>query len=356
MKVCIFGAGAVGGHIATRLINAGADEISIVARGAMLKAIRERGLTLRSNGKEEIHVQPKIATDDPSTLPPQDVVLVTVKAHALSAAAPAIGKLLAANGVAVFLLNGIPWWFQHGFKAGASTLPLLDPDGALWREVKAERALGCVVLSPNDMVEPGVIVHNGAHKLVIGEPDNTTTPRLQAVVEMLKRGNMDAQISNDLRKDIWQKLSLNASGNTVTAITLNDLAQVGADEGLVTVSVNVMKETLAVAAAQGWEQRRPLGRHMAVGDAGRQRVAALQQERVLRREVERERRRIGLIPALQIDAGRTGRSRHGMRGADGTNPGLRARTRHRHADHRRHATAAARTRPLVPHKVKAIEK
>lgn len=255
MKVCIFGAGAVGGHIATRLINAGADEISIVARGAMLKAIRERGLTLRSNGKEEIHVQPKTATDDASTLPPQDVVLVTVKAHALSAAAPAIGKLLAANGVAVFLLNGIPWWFQHGFKAGASTLPLLDADGALWREVKAERALGCVVLSPNDMVEPGVIVHNGAHKLVIGEPDNTTTPRLQAVVDMIKRGNMDAQISNDLRKDIWQKLSLNASGNTVTAITLNDLAQVGADEGLVTVSVNVMKETLAVAAAQGWDLR-----------------------------------------------------------------------------------------------------
>ena len=130
MKVCIFGAGAVGGHIATRLINAGADEISIVARGAMFKAIRERGLTLRSNGKEEIHVKPKSATDDPSTLPPQDVVLVTVKAYALGAAAPAIAKLLAPNGIAVFLLNGIPWWFQHGFKGAAGTLPLLDPDGA----------------------------------------------------------------------------------------------------------------------------------------------------------------------------------------------------------------------------------
>ena len=135
MKVCIFGAGAVGGHIATRLINAGADEISIVARGAMLKAIRERGITLRSNGKEEIHVKPKSATDDPSTLPPQDVVLVTVKAYALGAAAPAIAKLLAPNGIAVFLLNGIPWWFQHGFKGATGTLPLLDPDGALWRDM-----------------------------------------------------------------------------------------------------------------------------------------------------------------------------------------------------------------------------
>ena len=129
--------------------------------------------------------------------------------------------------------------------------------GAGHRVIFIERArhlLGAGQPDPIE-VEPGVIVHNGAHKLVIGEPDNTTTPRLQAVIEMLKRGNMDAQISNDLRKDIWQKLSLNASGNTVTAITLNDLAQVGADEGLVTVSVNVMKETLAVAAAQGWDLR-----------------------------------------------------------------------------------------------------
>lgn len=255
MKVCIFGAGAVGGHIATRLLNAGADEISIVARGAMLKAIRERGLTLRSNGKEEIHVKPQIATDDAATLPPQDVVLVTVKAYALSAAAPAIGKLLAPNGVAVFLLNGIPWWFQRGLKGKSGTLPLLDPDGALWREVKVERTLGCVVLSPNDMVEPGLIVHNGGNHLMIGEPDNSTTPRLTAVIDMFKRGGVDARISNDLRKDIWQKLCLNASGNTVTAMTRNDLAQVGADDGLVTVSVNIMKETLAVAAAQGWDLR-----------------------------------------------------------------------------------------------------
>lgn len=257
MKVCIFGAGAVGGHIATRLIDANVkdDEISIVARGSMLKAIRERGLTLRSNGKEEFHVKPKIVTDDPATLPPQDVVLVTVKAHALTAAAPAIGKLLKPDGVAVFLLNGIPWWFQHGYKGATGTLPLLDPDGALWREVKPERTLGCVVFSPNDMVEPGVIVHTGQSYLTIGEPDNKTTPRLQAVADMLKRGNVEARISNDLRREIWQKLCLNASGNTVSAITHNDLAQVGADDGLVTISVNIMKETLAVAAAQGWDLR-----------------------------------------------------------------------------------------------------
>lgn len=255
MKVCIFGVGAVGGHIATRLLNANADEISLVARGAMLKAIRERGLTLRSNGKEELHAKPKIVTDDPSTLPPQDLVLVTVKAPALSAAAPAIGKLLAPGGAAIFLLNGIPWWWRHGVAGAGGTLPLLDPDGALWREVKAERTLGCVVLSPNDMVEPGLIVHTGGNHLMLGEPDNSASPRLKAAIEMFTRGGMEARLSTDLRRDVWQKLCLNASGNTVTALTRSDLAQVGADEGLCTVSINVMKETLAVAAAQGWDLR-----------------------------------------------------------------------------------------------------
>jgi 2-dehydropantoate 2-reductase len=255
MKVCIFGVGAVGGHIATRLINAGADEISLVARGAMLKAIRERGLTLRSNGKEEFHVKPPLATDDPATLPPQDLVLVTVKAHAVAAAAPAIGKLIAPGGAAIFLLNGIPWWFQHGRAGAKGTLPLLDPDGALWREVTPERTLGCVVSSPNDMVEPGVIVHNGGNHLMVGEPDNSTTPRLEAAIAMFKRGGIDARLSNDLRRDIWQKLCLNASGNTVTAITRNDLGMAGKDDGLCTVSANIANETLAVAAAQGWDLR-----------------------------------------------------------------------------------------------------
>lgn len=255
MKVCIFGAGAIGGHIATRLVNAGADEISLIARGNMLRVIRERGLTLRSNGKEELHARPQTVTDDPSTLPPQDLVVVAVKAPALSAAAPAIGRLIGPGGAAVFLINGIPWWYQHGRKGAQGTLPLLDPDGALWREVRPERALGCVVQSPNDMVEPGVIVHNGGNQLVIGEPDNSTTPRVQAAVAMFKRGGVDSRVSTDIRRDIWGKLCLNASGNTVSAITRNDLAQLGADPGLVTVSVNIMKETLAVAAAQGWDLR-----------------------------------------------------------------------------------------------------
>ena len=127
MKVCIFGAGAVGGNIATRLVAANADEVSIVARGAQLQAIRTRGLTLRSGGAE-LRAKPAVATDNPSTLPPQDVVAVAVKATAaMPAAAQAIGKLLAPDGCAIFMINGIPWWWRHGGETRIAIIVMRGP-------------------------------------------------------------------------------------------------------------------------------------------------------------------------------------------------------------------------------------
>jgi 2-dehydropantoate 2-reductase len=254
MKVCVFGAGAVGGHIATRLLAANADEISIVARGAILQAMRERGLTLRSGGKE-ITAKPTVATDDPSTLPPQDLVVVTMKAHALPGAAAAIGRLLAPEGNAIFLLNGIPWWWRHGMPGAAGTLPLLDPDGALWTQVRPERALGCVVYSPNEIVAPGVIVHTGPNYLAIGEPAGSPSARLKAAAEMFTRGGVETRVPADLRREIWQKLAQNASGNTLTALSRTDLGALGTDPGLRALSINVLREALNVAAAQGWDFR-----------------------------------------------------------------------------------------------------
>ena len=253
MKVCIFGAGAVGGHIATRLIAAKADEISVVARGAQLQAIRTRGLTLRTGGKE-IHAKPTVATDDASTLPPQDVVAVGIKATAaLPAAAAAVGKLLAPNGCAVFMINGIPWWWRHGLKGQTGTLPLLDPESALWNQVKPERSLGCVVHMPNEVVEPGVIVHTGPCHLVLGEPEGSSSERLKAVTDMFTRGGIEIKVSNDIRRDVWQKLALNASGNTLAALTHFDLGGLGTDPGLCELAMKVMREAIAVAAKQGWD-------------------------------------------------------------------------------------------------------
>lgn len=276
MKVCIFGAGAIGGHVAVRLLAAKADEVSVVARGAMLKAMRERGLTLHSSGRE-IKVRPETATDDPSTLPPQDLVIVTVKAHALPAAAAAVARLIAPQGCAVFLLNGIPWWWRHGNPGANSALPLVDPDGALWTLVRPERALGCVVSGPTDLPEPGVIVHTGAFRLTLGEPDSSASPRLKAASEMFKRGGIDNEMSNDLRRDVWLKLVNNASGNTIQALTRVDLKGLGTDPGLCELSIKVMRETLAVAASQGWDLRPEIDVEAAArrGKAG-QRTSMLQ--------------------------------------------------------------------------------
>ena len=254
MKVCIFGAGAVGGHLAARLLAAKADEVAVVARGTMLQAIRSRGLTLRSGGKQ-ISVEVPVATDDPSTLPPQDLIAVALKAHALPAAAAAITKLLAPGGCAIFMLNGIPWWWRHGLPGAGGTLPLLDPDGALWNQVSPERALGCVIHSPNDSVEPGVISHSGPNYLILGEPDNSASARLKAAAEMFGRGGIEIKLADDLRREIWRKLAQNASGNTLAALTRLTLPQLGAEPELRELMVGVMRETLAVAAALGWDLR-----------------------------------------------------------------------------------------------------
>lgn len=253
MKACVFGAGAVGGHVAARLAAAGHAEVSVIARGAQLAAIRRGGIVLRSGG-EEIRGTPGNATDDPAALPPQDVVVVALKAHAVPGIAAALDRLLAPDGVAIFLLNGLTWWWQHGRGRDERALPLLDPDGALWGRVR-ERTLGCIVYSPNEVVEPGVVVHIGANRYVIGEPSERRTPRLERVVELFNRSGLTAEIPADLRAEVWRKLMNNASGNTLAALTRLGHYEIASDPEVRAIGVRIMRETLAVAAALGWDLR-----------------------------------------------------------------------------------------------------
>src|SRR3546814_843789 len=155
-KICIFGAGAVGGYLAARLIRADrGHEVSVVARGAQLHSIVNDGLRLLDQD-EDFVVRPHAATDRPRELPPQDIVFVTLKAHAQPAAASDIAALLGPTGVAVFMNNGIPWWWTYRASApDARPLPLLDPQAALWNSVQPARALGCVVYSANEVVQIG---------------------------------------------------------------------------------------------------------------------------------------------------------------------------------------------------------
>lgn len=253
MKVCIFGTGAVGGHVATRLIAGGTKDVSLVGRGTVLDSLRATGLTLRSGGKE-ITARPEVVTADPAGLPPQDIVLVALKAHTVPAAADAIAGLLAPDGFAVFLLNGIPWWWNHGLAGRSGKLPLLDPDGALWKRVGPERVLGCVLHSSNEMVSPGVIVHTGPNHFFLGEPvGGGASARVDTVSALFRGGEMDVRPCPDLRREILKKLVINASGNPIAALTQADLGRMGSEDDLRELAMGVMREVIAVAGALGWD-------------------------------------------------------------------------------------------------------
>lgn len=261
MKICIFGAGAVGGHVATRLANAGHAEVSLVARGAHLAAIQAKGLTLNNDAGESWHARIRQATDKPDTLPPQDVVLVTLKACALPAQAETIGHLLKPGGAAVFMNNGIPWWWNQGADhdggQGDGSLPLLDPEGGLWSSVRPDRALGAVVYSSNEIESPGVITHRGAkrNRFVLGGPrklGEAQRTRLAEVEALFKASGLPAEVPEDLYREIWHKLLVNTAGNPISALTRLSTAQRALDPELHQVSRGVATEIAEIARVMGW--------------------------------------------------------------------------------------------------------
>lgn len=255
MKVCIFGAGALGGNLAAHLIAAKQCEVSLVGRGPQLAALREHGVTLKTNGKE-IGGKAHAATDTPETLLPQDIVFTGLKAHMLPAAAEAIGKLVKPDGTVVVLLNGIPWWFNYGLggeRGKKGTLPLLDPDGGLWKHIRPERVIGSVSYSPNEIIAPGVIKHTGQNRWVFGEPDGSSSARLAQVAKLTADAGIETVATNDIRGELFRKAAGNAPNNALGALTRLDVAQIASDDGLVKLAVGIINETVAVAAKLGFD-------------------------------------------------------------------------------------------------------
>ena len=258
MKICIYGAGAIGGVMATRLVTAGETEVSLVARGAHLAAIRAHGLTMESRGQAEEAtevVRPAAATDDSRELPPQDFVAVTLKAHSLPEHAGRIAGLLAPGGVAVFVLNGIPWWWEQGLAdrlgRAPATLPLMDPSGALWRTL-VDRTVGCVVYCEAEVRAPGVVLYSGYNQWIVGEPSNAVTERVTAFVDVLQRAGVKGEASSDIRMAVWKKLLRNAAANPVAALTRLTAGGLQRDEAVREVMAGLVRDTAAVADACGW--------------------------------------------------------------------------------------------------------
>jgi 2-dehydropantoate 2-reductase len=250
MKLCIFGAGAVGGLIAVRLAHSGHD-VSVVARGAHLTAIRRDGLRLLSGEKQSVaRVR---AESDPARLGEQDYVIVTVKGQSLPAVARSIAPLLGTRCSVVTAMNGVPWWFFDRLPFGGGTLRLesLDPDGALARAMPTERIVGCVIHLAASTPEPGLVRHDMGQRLILGEPGGRNTVRTQNIAGVLAAAGFEVAVSASIEKEFWVKLLGNVSFNPVSALTLATANRLIADAQVKAYLLAIMREVLAVGRAVG---------------------------------------------------------------------------------------------------------
>jgi 2-dehydropantoate 2-reductase len=218
MKVCIIGAGAIGGFIGTRLAAAGRAQVSAVARGATLAALREKGWRLQT--ADGLVQAPAHATDQPAYLGVQDLVVIAVKGPALAGVAQGIVPLLGPETLVLPAMNGVPWWFCQrlpGF--GGAPLASVDPGGEITRAIPLAQVVGCVVHAATSTPEPGLVLHKMGHGLLIGEPGGGRSERVQRLADLLNHAGFEATHSADVRYDIWYKLWGNMTMNPVSAIT-----------------------------------------------------------------------------------------------------------------------------------------
>lgn len=248
MKICVYGAGAIGGLMAAWLARSGHD-VSVVARGAQLDAIRASGLRVQSKGKTEaFNVK---AESDPARLGPQDYVLVTVKAQSLTAVAESIGPLLGKETSVVTAMNGVPWWFFQGIKTEDNRLESLDPGGKLTRAIPVERIVGCVVHLAASTPDPGFVSHNMGAKLILGEPGGKNTARTRRIAEALSGAGFEVIVTNAIEKEFWVKLLGNVSFNPVSALTVTTADQLIQNQEVKAYMVEIMREVLAIGRAVG---------------------------------------------------------------------------------------------------------
>lgn len=255
--ICIYGAGALGGAFAANIAHAleGEAEVSVVARGAQLAAIRSEGLSIVYDNGAFPPVSVRVtATDDPSSLPPQDLVITGMKGHQLSAAADGIASLLHPQTRVMMILNGIPWWYFHqdqesGF--AERKLQQLDPDSRLWTLIGPERVIGCVAYQGAEVIKPGCTKLNGKGHFFLGEPDGKLSGDLQAVASLLGQAGLDIRPTERIRDEIWAKLRGNAAFNPISALTRALMVDLMANPGLAEMVRRIMNEVQSVGIALG---------------------------------------------------------------------------------------------------------
>ena len=279
MRIAILGSGAVGGYFGAKLARAGHD-VTFIARGAHLAAIRDRGLTLVDHVGKHSGNYRLPASDDPAAFGAQDLVIVGLKAHAIGAMLPRMRTLIADQTVVVPAINGLPWWYFHGVGGAleGTTLRAMDPDGSMFSNLAPRHILGCVVHIAAEVRAPGEVHHTNGARIILGEPagasderqaapsssrapagggraasggDHIITERLQRTCAALDAAGLEAIRSSDIRLDVWTKLVGNLSFNPIAALTGYLMSEIVADENVLDVIRAMMREGMQVSEHYG---------------------------------------------------------------------------------------------------------
>jgi 2-dehydropantoate 2-reductase len=256
MKICIVGAGAIGGMLGAKLAQHG-HEVTLILRGANLAAVRQNGLTLIEENGHRFVAQPALATASLGEAGPQDVVILALKAHQVAAIAPDLAALLHEDTRIVTMQNGVPWWYFHKLPAGPATryegtpLNAVDPGGIVASHIEVRRVIGSVVYPAAEVIEPGVVKVIEGNRFSLGELDGADTPGIRAVADAFKAAGFKAPISNDIRSEIWLKLWGNLSFNPISALTHATLEDICVNPGTRSLAADMMREAQAIGEKLG---------------------------------------------------------------------------------------------------------
>ena len=250
MKVCILGAGAIGGLTGAWLARAG-HAVCLVARGSHLESIRANGLTLVEGGRRESFRLP--ASDEPADFGVQDAVFLCLKTYSIAAMLPRLRPLLGPDTTVIPAINGLPWWYFYRESGRFDRRPIdcLDPGGAMLSALDPGKILGCVVHAAAQVPEPGVVSHTAGRVLVLGEPDRSASVRARRLAAAMNEAGFQASVAADIRVEIWTKLVGNLSYNPVAALTLARMNDINGSEALLGLIRALMEESMSVAEAYG---------------------------------------------------------------------------------------------------------
>jgi 2-dehydropantoate 2-reductase len=264
LKIAIIGVGAIGGYLGTRLAHAG-NEVTFIARGANLDALRIRGIRLIMGDGSELAVPHVAATDDYGAAGPQDVVVLAMKAQQVEAVAPLVPKLFGPDTLVVPMQNGIPYWYfhRHPGELEGTQVKSVDPNGIIERHIPCGRVIGCVVYPAAELISPGVIKHVEGNRFPVGEPDGSSSDRVNRLAQCFVEGGLQAPVLDDIRGEVWLKLWGNLTFNPISALSRATLAGICQYPLSRTLARAMMTEAQSVANKLGVTFRVPLEKRIA---------------------------------------------------------------------------------------------